>query len=299
MKNSDIHAKAAPDKKIRGLKRKLIQIAAFGFTNSRVPNFLSGRLYTGKWKEFCVPGLNCYSCPAATFACPIGALQAVTGTKKSPVSFYVLGLLLAFGVVFGRGICGFLCPFGLLQELLAKVPFPKKNLPAFMRYVKYLILVVFVLILPLVLTVGPASVPAFCKYICPAGTLEGGIPAVLTQPSVRSMLGPLFCWKLGILIAVIVLCTFVHRFFCKVLCPLGAIYGLLNRVSILRLTVDHDKCIHCRACESTCKMDVYPVMHPDSAECIRCGECAQICPKGAISVGMGPVHFAGSPTKNM
>ncbi len=195
-------------------------------------------------------------------------------------SFYVFGLLLAFGVIFGRAVCGFLCPFGLLQELLAKVPLPKKKLPAFMRYIKYLILIVFVLILPLVLTVGPAGVPAFCKYICPVGTLEGGIPALLTQPSIRSMLGPLFSWKIGILIAVIFLCMFVHRFFCKVLCPLGAVYGLLNKVSIVRLRVDHD-----------------PVMHPDSAECIRCGECAQICPKGAITVGAGPVRFEKDPTQ--
>ena len=271
MNNSNAHANTAPVKKIRGLKRKLIQIAAFGFTNAHIPNFLSGKLYTGKWKEFCAPGLNCYSCPAAAFACPIGALQAVTGSRKSPISFYVFGLLLAFGVIFG--------------------PLPKKKLPAFMRYIKYLILIVFVLILPLVLTVGPAGVPAFCKYICPVGTLEGGIPALLTQPSIRSMLGPLFSWKIGILIAVIFLCMFVHRFFCKVLCPLGAVYGLLNKVSIVRLRVDHGKCIHCRACERTCKMDVYPVMHPDSAECIRCGECAQICPKGAITVGAGPVRF--------
>ena len=102
MNNSNAHANTAPVKKIRGLKRKLIQIAAFGFTNAHIPNFLSGKLYTGKWKEFCVPGLNCYSCPAATFACPIGALQAVTGSRKSPISFYVFGLLLAFGVIFGE-----------------------------------------------------------------------------------------------------------------------------------------------------------------------------------------------------
>ena len=116
MNNSNTHANTAPVKKIRGLKRKLIQIAAFGFTNAHIPNFLSGKLYTGKWKEFCAPGLNCYSCPAAAFACPIGALQAVTGSRKSPISFYVFGLLLAFGVIFGRAVCGFLCPFGLLQE---------------------------------------------------------------------------------------------------------------------------------------------------------------------------------------
>ena len=105
--------------KIRqSVKRKIFQIAAFGFSNVHVMNFKGGRIYQGKWKDFCNPGLNCYSCPAASFSCPIGALQAVNGSMEFNFSFYVTGLLLAFGVLFGRGICGWVCPFGLLQELL-------------------------------------------------------------------------------------------------------------------------------------------------------------------------------------
>lgn len=81
------------------IKRKLIQIAAFGFTNSHLGNFAGGKLYTGKWKQFCNPGLNCYSCPAATLACPIGAMQAVAGSMQYNFSFYVVGFLLAAGVL--------------------------------------------------------------------------------------------------------------------------------------------------------------------------------------------------------
>ena len=111
------------------IKRKLIQIAAFGFTNSHVGNFLEGKLYVGKWKQFCNPGLNCYSCPAASFACPIGAMQAVAGSMNYSFSFYVIGFLLALGVLFGRFICGYMCPFGLIQELIHKIPSKKIKLP--------------------------------------------------------------------------------------------------------------------------------------------------------------------------
>lgn len=270
------------------VKRKLIQIAAFGFSNIHLGNFKSGAIYKGKWKQFCNPGLNCYSCPAAGFACPIGALQAVNGSMNFNFSFYAAGLLLAIGVVFGRLICGFWCPFGLIQELLHKIPFPKRRLPAFLRYLKYIILAVFVIILPVVATnyMGMGK-PAFCQYICPAGTLEGGLPLLASHPELRQVIGKLFSLKAVILLGTILGCMSIYRFFCKAMCPLGAIYGLLNKISIYHLTVDKDKCIGCGKCAKTCKMDVDPVKNPASAECIRCGECREVCPVQAISLGFG------------
>lgn len=270
------------------VKRKLIQIAAFGFSNIHLGNFKSGAIYKGKWKQFCNPGLNCYSCPAAGFACPIGALQAVNGSMNFNFSFYAAGFLLAIGVVFGRLICGFWCPFGLIQELLHKIPFPKRRLPAFLRYLKYIILAVFVIILPVVATnyMGMGK-PAFCQYICPAGTLEGGLPLLASHPELRQVIGKLFSLKAVILLGTILGCMSIYRFFCKAMCPLGAIYGLLNKISIYHLTVDKDKCIGCGKCAKTCKMDVDPVKNPASAECIRCGECREVCPVQAISLGFG------------
>ena len=270
------------------IKRKALQIAAFGFSNVHWENFAKGKLYTGKWKQFCNPGLNCYSCPAASLACPIGALQAVSGSMNYSVSFYVLGFLLAIGVLFGRVICGWLCPFGLIQELIHKIPIPKLKLPKPFTYLKYLILVVFVLVLPVAVTnyMGMGK-PAFCEFICPSGTLLGGIPMVLTHPELRTALGGLFALKLTILVLVLVGCIVVFRFFCKTLCPLGAIYGLLNKISIYHLEVDKDACISCGKCSRVCKMDVDPVKCPNSAECIRCGACREACPKDAISIGFG------------
>ena len=111
------------------MKRKIVQVAAFGYSNTYIGNFVSGQIYKGSWKQFCNPGMNCYSCPAARLACPIGAMQAVSGSMNFKLSFYVIGFVLALGVVFGRAICGFFCPFGLIQELIYKIPFPS-NAPS-------------------------------------------------------------------------------------------------------------------------------------------------------------------------
>lgn len=272
-------------KKIRPFRRKLIQIAAFGFCNPHIANFKNGSIYTGKWKNFCSPGLNCYSCPAAALSCPIGALQSVSGSVKFDFSFYIVGFLLAIGAVFGRIVCGFLCPFGLIQELLHKIPSRKFKLPKPFKYFKYLILIVFVLILPISSAdVTGTGDPAFCEYICPAGTLEGGLPLILAHSELTEVLGNLFILKLSILIGIVVGSVFIMRFFCKTLCPLGAIYGLLNKISLYKVSVDKIKCVSCGKCSSVCPMDVDPVKNPLSAECIKCGKCADSCCAGAIKL---------------
>ena len=268
------------------IRRKIIQIAAFGFSNSYIGNIPGGRLYKGSWKNFCNPGINCYSCPAARLSCPIGAMQAVGGSAKFSVSFYVLGFVLALGVVFGRAVCGFICPFGLIQELLHRIPSPKKRIYKPLTYIKYVMLAVFVILMPALVTDKfGLGAPAFCEYICPAGTLEGGIPMLLTHPELRAQLGGLFVFKVAILIITIIGCILFCRLFCKVMCPLGAIYGLLNKVSFYRIHVDREGCVSCSKCRDICPMDIDPVARPDSAECIRCGKCAAACHVKAISVG--------------
>lgn len=268
-----------------GIRRKIIQIVAFGFTNLRMDNLVTGKLYTGKWKEFCTPGLNCYSCPAAVVSCPIGAMQSIAKSPKMSFSLYAVGIILAFGVVLGRAVCGFLCPFGLLQELIGLIPLPKFRLKKIFRYLKYVILVLFVLLLPAVIgnAVGLGK-PWFCEYICPQGTLEGGLLLTLGNPALRSTIGWVFWLKLGILIAVVILCLFCHRFFCKALCPLGAIYGLLNKISLYHLHLEKEKCVGCGKCASACKMDIDPSKELRSTECILCGKCASVCEQSALTM---------------
>ena len=266
--------------------RGWIQAGATLLTNLHLPNFLKGGLYQGAGKTVCVPGLNCYSCPGAAGACPVGAFQAVIGSSKFRFSYYITGILILFGVLLGRFICGFLCPFGWFQELLHKIPAKKFSTRRvrILTYLKYGILALFVIVLPMTVVneVGMGD-PFFCKYLCPAGILEGGIPLSLADTGIRASLGWLFTWKSCILLGVVVLSVFFYRPFCKWLCPLGAFYGLCNKVSVYRLEVDQSKCTSCGACSRVCQMDVDVFRTPNHAECLRCGDCVAACPHQPIT----------------
>ena len=270
--------------------RGWIQAGAVLFTNLHLPNFIKGGIYQGKGKNVCVPGLNCYSCPAASGACPIGAFQAVAGSSKFRFSYYISGFLILLGVLLGRLICGFLCPFGWFQELLHRIPtrkFSTKKLRP-LTYLKYVILLAMVVLLPAfaVNDVGMGD-PFFCKYLCPQGVLEGAIPLALVNSGIRAALGKLFTWKLCILLAVTALSILFYRPFCKWLCPLGAFYALFNKVSLLQMKVDANACISCGKCARACGMDVDVTKTPDHAECIRCGKCVLACPTGAVHFRYG------------
>ena len=270
--------------------RGWIQAGAVLFTNLHLPNFIKGGIYQGKGKTVCVPGLNCYSCPAASGACPIGAFQAVAGSSKFRFSYYISGFLILLGVLLGRLICGFLCPFGWFQELLHRIPTRKLSTKKLrpLTYLKYVILLVMVVLLPAIAVndVGMGD-PFFCKYLCPQGVLEGAIPLALVNSGIRAALGKLFTWKLCILLAVAALSVLFYRPFCKWLCPLGAFYALFNKVSLLQMKVDANACISCGKCVKVCSMDVDVTKTPDHAECIRCGKCVLACPTGAVRFRYG------------
>ena len=231
--------------------RLIVQLCWTALTNGYVAGFLKGGIYKGELKTVCVPGLNCYSCPGAVGACPVGALQAVLGEQGKWFSFYVVGFLMLVGAFFGRFVCGWLCPFGLVQDLLHKIPFPKKRklLPGdrYLKYLRYLVLAVLVILLPLTVLdlVGQGS-PWYCKYVCPSGTLFAGIPLVLMNEELQSSLGWLFNWKLGLLVVILLLSVWSYRPFCRYLCPLGAIYGIFNPIAFYRYEVDKEKCINLR-----------------------------------------------------
>lgn len=284
--------------KLKKHVRTLVQLVFAALTNGYAAGYAQGSIYRGAGKFVCVPGLNCYSCPGAVGSCPIGSLQAVITSREHKFTFYVLGFLLLFGALFGRLVCGWLCPFGLVQDLLHRIPFIKKlrRLPGeyALRCLKYVVLIGFVIVLPLVvLDIVGQGQPWFCKYICPSGTLFAGIPLIAANPPLRAALGWLFTWKAAILIVLVLLSIVLWRPFCRYLCPLGAIYGLFNPVAVYRFRIDADRCTACGACQGACKLDITVHRTPNSPECIRCGDCRRACPHGAICTANARPNAAG------
>lgn len=276
------------DKKIKKLHiRPLIQGIFALVSNGWVQGFFTGTIFKGKTKSVCLPGLNCYSCPSSFGACPIGALQATLTAAEYKLALYVSGFLMLVGAALGRFVCGFLCPFGWIQELLHKIPFPQKlkKLPGekILRRLKYLILALFVILLPLFFVdITGIGKPWFCAYICPAGTLEAGIPLVLANPALRQTVGFLYAWKVAILAGILFLSLLLWRPFCRYLCPLGAIYGCLNPIALVRFKIDKEKCTDCGACAQACPMSLPVHRKPNGMECVRCGKCQNACPADAI-----------------
>lgn len=282
------------------LTRRLIQLYTALLYNAYLKGFAEGKIYDGPVKTVCVPGLNCYSCPGAIGACPLGSLQNAVSASADRPGFYVIGLLMLFGLFLGRVICGFLCPFGLIQELLHKIPSKKMKKNGITRkftWIKYLILIVFVISVPAFYAVRRLPLPAFCKYICPAGTLEGALMLMLHPDNAdqRAMAGGTFWWKIALMVLILGACVFIYRAFCRFLCPLGAIYGLFAKVALLGVKVDLKKCTDCGACVNICPMDIKKV---GDRECIHCCDCIGICPEKAISFKAGRLVLRGPETVN-
>ncbi len=279
-------------------------------TNGFLIGFFKGQIYQGELKKICLPGLNCYACPGALGACPIGALQQSLANAPLRLPLYVAGSLLIFGALLGRFVCGWLCPIGLIQDLLHRLRHPfdrlsQVRLPLetrlwffrYLRYIKSVVLVLFVFVLPIVIRDSFGFGAAwFCKYLCPSGVMLGGWPLAAANEGVRASLGWLFTWKSLVAGLCLFASVLIYRPFCKYLCPLGALYGWMNRIAIFQLHLDHEKCIQCGRCEQICPMQVAVLKQPNAVECIRCGRCVSICPTKALRFGLKRQQMHGSPT---
>ena len=218
----------------------------------------------------CGPVFHCYSCPLATFACPIGVLANFSALHMVP--FAALGILLIVGAVVGSLVCGWACPFGFLQDLMARIPTPKFTLPAWMGLFRYVVLAAFVLAVPFL---WGESHPLFICRLCPTGAIEAALPYT-AQTAIAG--GPI-AWpsatKMTILAAMLAAMLFVWRPWCTLFCPLGAIYGLMNHVSFFFLRFDRDHCGGCSTCRSLCADGGRRQHRFDGVRCVRCLECTK------------------------
>jgi polyferredoxin len=265
--------------------RSLIQtLMALGTNAYLLFPFGGAVIYQGPLKAVCHPGLNCYSCPGALLSCPVGAFQNFMGSLRFSTGGFpftgaiVVGYLGFIGTMVGRMTCGWVCPFGFIQDLIHKIPTRKFSLWKPLRWVKYAVLGLTVVIMP-VFFVDASGLghPWFCKLICPAGTLEGAVPLLFLKPSLWQTVGLFFWNKLAILILILVAAILISRFFCRVLCPLGAFYGLFSRISLVQLEFVEGNCVECGACLHRCPTGVVPNQEFDSRECIMCLKCVDAC----------------------
>jgi polyferredoxin len=232
-----------------------------------------------RWHTMCSPVFHCYACPLATFACPIGVIAQFGALHIFP--FIAIGLLVAVGAAFGSLVCGWVCPFGFLQDLVARAPTPKFDLPKVTGHFRYVMLIGTVLAIPYFFGEGH---PLFVCRICPAGALEAAVPNMVGQ----AIAGQEVIWpnalKLIILGLFLLAIFLMRRPWCRLLCPLGAIFSLFNRVSAFFLRFDADECTHCERCHQLCEYGIQPEKTPNDLNCIRCLECTQCSPQ-ALTLG--------------
>ena len=232
-----------------------------------------------RFHKVCAPVFHCYACPLATFACPIGIIAQFSAVHLLPL--IAISVLIIFGAFFGTLVCGWMCPFGFLQDLAAKVPTPKFDPPKAASYLRYVVLIGLVLLIPYFFGQGH---PLFICSVCPAGALEAAAPNMAGQ----AVAGEKVLWpnalKLTILGLFLVAIFFMRRPWCRILCPLGAIFSLFNRFSAFFIRFDSEECTRCERCHKFCRFGIEPEKSANDLSCVRCLECTRCRPE-ALTLG--------------
>jgi ferredoxin-type protein NapH len=216
------------------------------------------------------PGLHCYACPWAITICPIGLAQNLVIFGTPP--YFWIGMIVTYGLTAGRGFCGWFCPFGTLNDLLS---FRKVKMLNVVSYSKFIVLA------GTIIAAWVFADTMFCK-LCPVASIEASIPYLIM--GVAKVNRP-FLVHMGTLTFTLVGMVLIARFWCRYLCPMGALLSLFNRVSFMKLKLDESKCSSCGACAPACPMGIEPHYQYDNHNCIKCGRCADTCHMGALSLG--------------
>lgn len=215
--------------------------------------------------------------------CPYGGLESLYSfmnngsfiQKVFSGTMVLFALTLVLALLFRRSFCGLLCPFGALQEFFAmsgKKIFKRnfevnKNLDKYLRYAKYVILLITVVYAWKTAGLWMSPYDPWAAY----AHLSEGISSLISENLVGF-----------ILLAVTIVGSILYdRFFCKYLCPMGALYGIISKISPHKIVRNETKCISCNLCTKSCPMniDVAKESSITSAECINCQLCLLSCPK--------------------
>jgi polyferredoxin len=209
---------------------------------------------------------------------------------------YLVTSFLAFvGLSTGSMACGWLCPFGLLQDIMHKIKSVKIRVPEKLTGMRYLVLLFLVILLPYI------TQETWFSKLCPMGTLQAALPwavwnpiiPVYGEPAVAvGTLGILFGVKIVILLSFLGLFVLAKRPFCRLICPLGAILGFFNRYSFIGIKVDKKDCAGCHSCREKCPVDINVGDDPAASTCVRCFECLD-CPNVSVSAGTREIARSG------
>ena len=232
-----------------------------------------------------------YVGPSIHALCPYGGLESMlsliavgTFLKRIVIGTFVLfGTTVLLSVAMRRSFCGQICALGALQEFFGKIgqklfkkrPVVPQKLDRVLRYLKYVVLAITV---AMAWITGELWITPYDPFNA-LGHLAD-FNALVTSYLVGFIL----------LIVTLIGSVVYDRFFCKYLCPAGALYAAIGKVSPYMVRVDESACIRCGKCSRACPMNV-DVMNAKngrvtSAECINCNECIHACPvKGAIHTG--------------
>lgn len=224
---------------------------------------------TGEWLfigalrcPYGVPFMSCTHCPMRV--CP--------GTWLQP---WVIGFIAVSSVLAGRMFCGWTCPMGTIQDLVGRIPKLRAlRLPGFGRADRWLKALKYVL-----LAVAIFAFYAINKrFAVPVrGHADWSLDALRVSWLTSDVYSQI---RVVLLLAGVLLAVILTRFWCRYLCPLGALLTIANRISFLRLGKDASSCGHCAKYPRECR--TYTT--PGTADCVLCGDCIDGCPVGAISL---------------
>ena len=277
--------------KIR-IKRYISQFFFLIFANL---GFRINNLFDSK-TGFCYPFFYCHSCPTASSACPIRAIEEglFKGWSEDKINlkliFYPVVIIGTLGVLTGRAVCGWACPIGLLQRVTGKIArkfkkykfiqnFEKHKIESYLRYMKYFVFIGLVVL-------AAFFIGFMFTNICPVGFLVGTIPVSILNPG-QYYPSEFFYISLVIFVLFIILIFVIERGWCRYFCPVGAMLAPFNKISILHISVDKEKCVHCNICSNVCPMGIDVSNMNRDPECILCGKCVEACPENIIKFERG------------